>query len=65
MIQGDLGFSIVLKDTWTCGMEELGIKPLTFQLVDDLLYPLSQTTRKELIKVDHYLKKDRECTINF
>ena len=32
---GDLGLSILSKDTSTCGLEEPGIEPPIFQLVDD------------------------------
>ena len=33
-----MGFSILPKDTLIYGLEEAGIKPQTFQSVDDLLY---------------------------
>ena len=38
--ESNLGFSVLPKDTSTCGLEEPGIEPLTFRLVDDALYLL-------------------------
>ncbi len=48
-IRSNLGFSILPEDTSTCRPEELGIKPLTFWLVDNLLYQLSHS-RTNIIK---------------
>ncbi|XP_067467834.1 large proline-rich protein BAG6 isoform X2 [Thunnus thynnus] len=42
-IGSNLGFSILAKDTSTCGLEELGIELPIFQLVDNLLYLLSHS----------------------
>ena len=39
----NLGLSVLPKDTSTCGLEEPGIAPPIFQLVDDLLYVLSHS----------------------
>lgn len=40
-VGSDSGLSILHKDTWTCELEEQGIEPLIFRLVDDLLCLLS------------------------
>ena len=40
---GAIQFSILPKDTLTHGLEEPGIKPPIFRLVDDLLYLLSHS----------------------
>lgn len=37
----NLGIGILLKDTLTCGREELGVKPVIYLLADDPLYLLS------------------------
>ena len=37
-IRSNEGFSVLPKDTWTCGLEEPGIKLLIFRLVDDLFH---------------------------
>ena len=42
-IRNNLGFSILPKDTLTCGLKEPGIEPLIFWSVDDLLYLLSHS----------------------
>lgn len=42
-IRSNLELSILPEDTSDCGLEELGIKPLTFQLADNLLYLLSHS----------------------
>lgn len=39
----NLGLGILLKDTLTCGREELGVKPVIYLLVDDPLYLLSNS----------------------
>lgn len=35
-----LGFSVLSKDTLTCGQWDMGIEPLMMQLVDNQLYLL-------------------------
>lgn len=45
-ISNNLGFSVLPKDTLTCGLERQGIKLLLFRLVDEPLYLLSH--RKHL-----------------
>ena len=40
-IRSNLGFSILLKDTWTCSLEEPGIQPTTFWLLDNPPWLLS------------------------
>lgn len=37
----NLGFSVFLKDTFTCGQEEVGLKPPIFCLISDLFHHLS------------------------
>ncbi len=43
--QSNLGFIVLLKDTSTCGQEELRIKLLTLQLMADLSYQLNTKNR--------------------
>ena len=40
---GNVGFSVLPKDTSTCGQEEPGFEPPTFRSLDDLLYLLSHS----------------------
>lgn len=46
---GDSGFRTFPKDTLTCRWEELGIKPMTFWLVDDPLFLLSHSSPTKIL----------------
>ena len=48
-IRTNLGLSVLPKDTSTCGLEEPGIEPPIFRLVDDPLYLLNHS-RSEVIR---------------
>lgn len=63
------GFSTLPTDTSTCGLEELGIKPPTFQLAADLLCLLSNShpklKTKEKNVVELWLDSSQELSHSF
>ena len=42
IVRGNLGFSVLLKDTSKCRLEVMGIEPATLLLVDNPLSPESE-----------------------
>lgn len=52
------------ENTWVRGLEKQQINPLTFQLLDDPIYPLSQLRRSPEPSSDYKFFSTSHCQVS-